>query len=68
MLITTDLADTEALDTMREQLAMAQAAFNGPHYARMMLDMNFTVLADEMPAAIEAIPRRPGRCTAGIAT
>ncbi len=48
-------ADSETLQELREALSDAQAAFNGPHYARMMLEMNFTVLADEMPAAIESI-------------
>ena len=51
------IAGNETIRALREALAAARAAFNGPHYARMMLDMNFTVLADEMPPAIEAILR-----------
>lgn len=48
-------AGNEQLAQLQNALALASGAFNGPHYARMLLTLNFPVNDSRTRAAIDAI-------------
>ena len=51
-----DLAgSSDTVRQMREMLVTAKTAFNGPHYARMLMNLNFSVSDSQMRPAIDAI-------------
>jgi predicted RND superfamily exporter protein len=49
------LSGNETLTQLRSTLAAAKAAFNGPHYARMLLDLRFSVSSAQTRPTIDAI-------------
>lgn len=49
------IKDNETLSSLRAALDAAQSAFNGPHYARMLLEMNLPAHSSAMRQAIDAI-------------
>ena len=48
-------AENPQLAQLQSALALAKAAFNGPHYSRMLLTLNFPVSSAETRAAIDQI-------------
>ena len=48
-------AENPQLAQLQSTLALAKAAFNGPHYSRMLLTLNFPVSSAETRAAIDQI-------------
>ena len=49
------ISGNETLLQLQDTLSSAKAAFNGPHYARMLLNLNFSVSDAQMRPAIDAI-------------
>lgn len=49
------LSGNEMVAELQEALATAKAAFNGPHYARMLLNLRFAVSDPETRLTIDAI-------------
>ena len=49
------LSGNETLTQLQSTLAAAKAAFNGPHYARMLLNLRFSVSDAQMRPAIDAV-------------
>ena len=49
------ISGNEELEKLQATLASAKAAFNGPHYARMLLELNFSVSDSRTRAAIDKI-------------
>lgn len=48
-------AENPQIAQLQSALALAKAAFNGPHYSRMLLTLNFPVSSAETRAAIDQI-------------
>ncbi|MDY3280390.1 MAG: MMPL family transporter [Eubacteriales bacterium] len=48
-------AENPQIAQLQSTLALAKAAFNGPHYSRMLLTLNFPVSSAETRAAIDQI-------------
>lgn len=48
-------AENPQIAQLQSTLALAKAAFNGPHYSRMLLTLNFSVSSAETRAAIDQI-------------
>ena len=48
-------AENPQMAQLQSALALAKAAFNGPHYSRMLLTLNFPVSSAETRAAIDQI-------------
>lgn len=48
-------AENPQLAQLQSALALAKAAFNGPHYSRMLLTLNFPVFSAETRATIDQI-------------